>query len=168
MASLNGLFAGAGAGSYVQGALILNFPYSNLVHTKISNVNMFGQVVSCNPGYTLANQACIQKITPNCEQYTLDEICIRCAPRFTLQGDFTCTEGLQCATPQDISNDRCLKCANGYILIGVQCFKVETKEVIDRWLMYSSFFRLTLSNGYYIVWPRLANCRDQNNPVVCN
>lgn len=66
MASLNGLYAGAGAGSYAQGALILNFPYANVIHTKINSVNMLGQVVSCNQGYNLVNQACIQKITPNC------------------------------------------------------------------------------------------------------
>lgn len=70
--STNGLGSGAGAGAYSLGGFITAFPYANLVSSKIASVNMLGQIVACNQGYTLINQACIQKITPNCNQYTLD------------------------------------------------------------------------------------------------
>ena len=54
------------AGTYVPGALITRFPYANVVHTKISSVNVLGQVTACNPDYTLVNLACIQKVVANC------------------------------------------------------------------------------------------------------
>lgn len=82
--------------------------------------------------------------------------------------DFTCASGLQCATPQDVSNGRCLRCASGYILIGVQCFYIGSKTTIDQWLTSSSFFKITFSDGTYMAWPRMANCLSQNNPLVCN
>lgn len=62
-ASLNGL---TGTGSYVSGGLVASFPYANLVSIKIATVNMLGQIMTCNPGYNLINQVCVQKITPNC------------------------------------------------------------------------------------------------------
>ena len=164
-ASLNGL---SGSGTYTSGGLVTSFPYANLVSVKISNVNMLGQIVGCNAGYNLINQMCVQKITANCELYTNDDICIRCQAQYTLMGDFSCAQGLQCATPQDVTNGRCLRCASGYILIGVQCFYIGSQATIDKWLTYSSFFKITFNDGSYMAWPRTPNCINQNNPLACS
>lgn len=156
-------------GAYVNGALITRFPYANVVHTKISSVNLLGQVTACITGYTLINQACILKVVSNCELYSADEICLRCSPNFTLAADFTCTQGLQCLTPQDISNGRCTKCAKGYILLGVQCFQLGSKDIIDQQLIQVNiYYKFTFPDGSYMGWPKIQNCKTQTNPVVCS
>lgn len=113
--------------------------------------------------------ACIQKTVPNCELYSADEICIRCAANYTLAQDFTCVQGLQCLTPQDVSNGRCLKCAAGYIIIGIQCFKVGKNSIIDQQLLQSNiFYNFTLDTTTYMSWPKILNCKTQQNPVQCS
>lgn len=156
------------AGAYSTGGLINAFPYAGLLHTKISSVNMLGFASSCYQGYTLVNAACIQKVVPNCEFYSIDEICMRCSPGYTLMGDFTCVQGLQCATPQDVSNGRCNNCAAGFLKLGVQCFKIESSTIVDQYLQYSSFYRYSYSSTGYVAWPRLANCRTQTSPSFCS
>jgi hypothetical protein len=70
--SLNGLAGANGTGSYSLGAFITNFPYANLIGIKIASVNIIGQVISCNSGYTLVNNVCIKNAIPFCEQYSSD------------------------------------------------------------------------------------------------
>lgn len=167
--NLNGLpaISAAAAGAYSSGAFITRFPYANVLHTKISSVNAFGQITACNQGLTLINNACIFRVVANCELYSQDEICLRCAPNFTLQGDFTCVQGLQCASPQDVSNGRCIKCASGTIMMGVQCFVFASRTLVDQQLQSSIFYRYTFGDGSYMAWPRLSNCNRQVNPVQC-
>lgn len=69
--SLNGIVSLI-TGSYSAGAFISVFPYANLVHTRISSINVFGQVVACNSGFTLINQSCIRSVVANCELYSAD------------------------------------------------------------------------------------------------
>jgi hypothetical protein len=64
--SLGGLDGGNGSGSYSTGALITNFPYANVIGNKVASVNILGQVISCNPGYTLVNKICVKKVIPFC------------------------------------------------------------------------------------------------------
>lgn len=156
------------AGSYYPGGLIGSFPYAGLLHSKISGVNLLGIPSGCNQGYTPVNFACIQKVVPNCEFYSIDETCMRCSPGYTLLGNFTCVVGLQCATPQDVNNGRCNNCADGYLKLGVQCFKIESSAIVDQYLQYSSFYRYYYSSTAYVAWPRLANCRTQTSPSYCS
>jgi hypothetical protein len=83
-------------------------------------------------------------------------------------GNFTCASGLHCATANDVSNGRCLACQSGYILIGVQCFYLDVQATIDQWLLSSSFFKYTLSDGSYLAWPLMSNCINQINPDTCS
>lgn len=111
--SLNGLVAsGSGAGAYQNGALIISFPYANLISQRVALVSSLGQIVSCAQGYTLVNNQCILRVTQNCLLYSPSEHCIQCAPQYTLTANFTCELGLKCASINDVlTNGRCLRCA---------------------------------------------------------